>query len=286
MARLYEYADSSGKSGYFLRGGTADSNYTLGVTTLGRRLFDHLGYDPGVVNKERGPHIPSQLHWSMYEVGLIRPGDSDPSGHGIDGEVDVDDTELTEELVDDLEQFVRSEDTSRSEVQELAEIFGINPGPKDTGSTDGSKNVVWEAAGKSTEIVANTVHAQFRGGLSLGDDGSDFEVESVSCSGGSKMMDTATAFQARTLGEDGNVKEQHLLVFKQGDGLSEIHTVTSVALGWDDRVRIQKHQMDILEAVRRASNGPLDMYLGDPNSPPTTEISDRSDNPHGQLPVE
>lgn len=284
MARLYEYAASNDKSGYFLRGGTSGSNYTLGVTALGRRLFDHLGYDPGVVNKERGPRIPSQLHWSMYEAGLIRPGDSDPSGHGIDGEIDVDETELTEEQIDELEQFIRSADTSRSEIQELAEIFGFDPGPETSDATDGPKNIIWEVHGKAAEIVANEIQSTLKGRLSPGENSGRFEVESMRCSDASKLFDETTTFQVRTATEDGSTKEQHQLVFVEGDGLTQITSTTNVALEWDDRVRIQKQQMDILDTIRRVSNGPLDMYLGDPADLPDIEIIDRAANPHDRIP--
>lgn len=121
MALLYEYADSNDKSGYFLRGGSSDGNYTMWATDLGRRLFDRLDYDPGIVKKEHGPRIPSQLQWAMYDAGLFKTGDSKLSGAGIDGKFDAVNTEITEEMIAELEEFVLGEDSDREGIQRFAE---------------------------------------------------------------------------------------------------------------------------------------------------------------------
>ena len=148
MAKLYQYADSNDKSGYFLRGGSSDDNYTMRATDLGKRLFDRLDYDPGIVNKQRGPRIPSQLQWAMYDVGLLKTGDSEPSGAGIDGQLDVEDAEITEEMMAELEEFVLSEDSDRREVQELAEILDIDP-------DQGTREPIWEISDEEGRGIAN-----------------------------------------------------------------------------------------------------------------------------------
>lgn len=125
MARLYEYADSNQKTGYFLRGGTNGGNYTMSVTKLGEQLFDQLDYNPGTVNVERGPRIPSQLQWAMYNVGLLETGENDPSGTGFDDKFDVGDSEITEELLVKLEEFILSEGTDHTKIKELADILDI-----------------------------------------------------------------------------------------------------------------------------------------------------------------
>jgi len=137
MARLYEYADSNEKTGYFLRGGTSGSNYTMRVNDLGKQLFDRLDYEPGIVNKERGPQIPSQLQWAMYDVGLLKTGENEPSGEGFDGELEVEDAEITEEMMAKLKEFVLSEDTDRAEIRKLADILDIEP------EAD-SEHAIWE----------------------------------------------------------------------------------------------------------------------------------------------
>jgi hypothetical protein len=63
----------------------------------------------------------------MYDVGLLKTGDSELSGDGIDEKFDVEDTEITEEMIVQLEEFVLSEDSNREEIQKLAEILDIDP---------------------------------------------------------------------------------------------------------------------------------------------------------------
>lgn len=137
MARLYQYADSNQKTGYFLRGGTSSSNYTMSATKLGERLFNRLDYNPGTVNVERGPRIPSQLQWAMYNAGLLETGENEPSGTGFDGQFDLDDSEITEEILIKLEEFVLSERANHTEVDELADILDIKPEVT-------SKKGIWE----------------------------------------------------------------------------------------------------------------------------------------------
>lgn len=148
MARLYEYADSSDKTGYFLRGGTGDSNYTMWATDLGKRLFDRLDYEPGIVNEERGPRIPSQLQWAMYDVGLLKTGDTEPSGAGFDGELDIEDAEITEEMMTNLEEFVFGESADRKEIRKLADILDINP-EGDSGDT------IWDLSESEGQSIAS-----------------------------------------------------------------------------------------------------------------------------------
>lgn len=137
MARLYEYADSNEQTGYFLRGGTNGSNYTMSATNLGEQLFDRLDYDPGTVNVERGPRIPSQLQWAMYNVGLLETGEKDPSGTGFDGQFDVEDGEISEEILIKLEEFVDSEGNDHVEIKNLADLLNIN-------AKANSENGIWE----------------------------------------------------------------------------------------------------------------------------------------------
>lgn len=148
MARLYQYADSNQKTGYFLRGGTNGSNYTMSATKLGKQLFDQLDYNPGTVNVERGPRIPSQLQWAMYNVGLLETGENEPSDTSFDGKLDVDDSEITEEILMKLEEFILSEGTDHAEIKGLADILEIKPE-----STSGEG--IWELSKSGGQRIAS-----------------------------------------------------------------------------------------------------------------------------------
>lgn len=152
MARLYEYADSSDKSGYFIRGGTSESNYTMRATDLGKRLFDRLDYKPGIVGRERGPRVPPEVQWAMYDAGLLTTGENPPSGGGFDGEVNIEDVEFTENQMEELEAFLHDVNTDKDEIQELANILDVELG-------GASRTPIWEldeSARKHLESVYET----------------------------------------------------------------------------------------------------------------------------------
>jgi hypothetical protein len=89
MARLYEYADSNDKSGSFLWDGLDEGNVTFQVTPLAEQLLNRLGFESGTVNQQRGPRLPNQLQWALYETGLIYAGGSEsPSVADYDGEIE------------------------------------------------------------------------------------------------------------------------------------------------------------------------------------------------------
>lgn len=256
MARLYEYADTSDKSGYFLRGGSSDGNYTMRATELGRRLFDRLDYEPGIVNEERGPRIPTQLQWAMYDVGLLKTGNSNPSGTGFEGEFEVENTEITEEMMAKLKEFVRNEDSAREEVQNLAEILDIDSG-MDT------RNSIWAMTGSDAEIASMVLENRFGDEVGLGGEESDFDVISVHHSELYKENEETSLFVIFTSEQGGGVNHRHSLYFTAENGFEGILSTSDGKVGWTERARLERHRADIIEAVRVTCEK-LDLYFGDP----------------------
>jgi hypothetical protein len=140
MARLYEYVESNDDSGYFLSGAYEDGNVTFQIESTGERLLNRIGYEPGIKNRERGPQIPPDLKWAMFDEGLIETGGSQPSGERTAGDFDFEASQLTREELDRLEDFVADLKMEGRDLRELAEAFDIE---LEDGSTP-----IWELSGE------------------------------------------------------------------------------------------------------------------------------------------
>lgn len=252
MARLYEYADSNDKSGYFLRGASEDSNYTMRATDLGKRLFDRLDYDPGIVNRERGPRIPAQLQWAMYEVGLLKTGDSDPSGAGFDGELDVEGAELTDDIIAELENFVWGENSDRDEIQEFADILDIE--------IDNPRTPIWEiseSAAQSLTSVYETALAEYL------------------CTEDAPELDVSVTFESElsrgdflifgvdVVPKSEEYKAHYYQISYRKEGENAVTTVTRDAVDLQERVRIDRQRGRILQAMSEVPHL-VDYSIGNP----------------------
>jgi hypothetical protein len=227
MARLYEYADSNEKSGYFLRGATSNSNYTMRVTDLGQRLFDQLDYHPGIVNRERGPRIPSQLQWVMYDVGLLKTSGSEPSGDGINGVIDVEDAEITDTLIAKIESFIREEGNDRSEVQKLAELLEIEAYTDET-------NAIWSLPEPDMAGIEEYLQEYLKGQLNS-DETPHWSV-SVNCTRQTFGETDKGVVEVRIehVAEE-NEMYIHVGYFCPEHGFERIATACGSEIGWDTR---------------------------------------------------
>lgn len=257
MARLYEYADSNTKSGYFLRGGSSDGNYTMRVTDLGRRLFDRLDFDPGVVNRERGPRIPTQLHWAMYDAGLLKTGDSEPSGAGIDGEFDVENAEITEEMLAQLEEFVLGGDSDREEIQKLAEIFDIE-------SRDDSLASIWELSKFEGQGIVSMFETKLDV-LVCTEDVPDWDisVRHTPEIPGPKGTTTFHIDIEHPKDRDEFYTHQIYYVADENPDTSGLATMTKLPVDVDRRIRIDRQRGRVLEAMSHVPRL-AGIYAGDP----------------------
>lgn len=227
------------------------------ATDLGRRLFDRLGYDPGVVNRERGPRIPPQLQWAVYDVGLLKTGENEPSGVDFDGKLNAEDAEITEETLANLEEFVLSEDTDRAEIRKLAEILDIDP------ETD-SQNAVWELSeseGRGLERIFES------------------KMEEIICTGDAPErnitvrytleipgIDGITTFHANfehPTDEDEIYRHQMYYVADDTSETSGLHTMTKAPVDESCRVRIDRQRGRVLEAMTHVPQL-AGVYAGDP----------------------
>jgi hypothetical protein len=257
MARLYKYADSSDESGYFLRGGSADGNYTMGATDLGKQLLDRLGFEPGIVNRKRGPRVGSDLQWAMYEVGLLETGDSDPSGAGVDGEIDVEKAEITDEMMAELEEFVLGDHSDRSEVRSLAEIFGIDV-------NDDSPTPIWEITESKGESVANAFRILLVQRLCT-EDAPEWNI-TVRHTPEIPGSDGTTTFNAdiEHPSEENEVYTHEMYyVADEYSDTPGVATMTKAPVDADRRIRIDRQRGCVLELMSHVPQL-LNVYGGDP----------------------
>ncbi|WP_224268509.1 hypothetical protein [Haloprofundus salinisoli] len=257
MARLYEYAASNTKSGYFLRGGSSDGNYTMRATDLGRRLFDSLDYDPGIVNRERGPRIPSQLQWAMYDVGLLKTGDSEPSGTGIDGGLDAEDAEITEEMIAQLEEFVLGEDSDREEILKLAEILDIDP-------KDDSLTPIWELSKFEGQGIVSIFESKLDE-IICTEDAPNWEIDVRHTPEIPGPEGTTTFHVDIKHPEDGDEIYTHQMYYvaDENSDTPGLATMTKVPVDVDRRLRIDRQRGRVLEAMSHVPQL-AGIYAGDP----------------------
>ncbi|MFC7177864.1 hypothetical protein [Halosegnis marinus] len=156
MARLYKYAASSDKSGYYILSGSDEGNATISVTPFGDRLFNRLPYEAGIRNQNRGPRLPSELYWGLFDAGILYTGDEPSSGEPPEAWDDLDEaTDVDEDVVgalkDALEELAPSTQTS----QQLAATFDFELEEPDTGPTP-----IWELPESRWADIESFVQAE------------------------------------------------------------------------------------------------------------------------------
>lgn len=257
MARLYEYADSNEKSGYFLRGGSSDSNYTMRATPLGRQLFDRLDYNPGVVNKERGPRVPSQLQWAMYEAGLLKTGGSEPTGSGIDGKLDGEDAEISDEIIAKVVSFIHEEGGDRSEIKKLADLLEVE-------TEDYRSEAIWNLPAEGRDGVEDYLREYLKARLNP-EEVSRWSV-SVDCTRQTfdEIEKGVLEIRIEHLAENSE-KYHHVGYVCPEHGFERISTACASTVDWENRHRLEQHRENIIEAVIDMADE-LDYYIGEPTA--------------------
>lgn len=118
MARLYRYADSNKKSGYYIIGDSG--NATFQVEPVAQSLFKELGYHPPVKTEQQGPRVPSKLQWLLFDIGWIFTGETDAGSlehREVSSQLESAEV-LTDEMTNEIRKFV--EERRGKDVQELA----------------------------------------------------------------------------------------------------------------------------------------------------------------------
>lgn len=239
MGRLYEYSDSNEKDGYFVRGGTKNNNYTMRATALGKRLFDRLGYEPGIVNKERGPRIPSQLQWAMYDAGLLTTGGNKPSGTGFDGDLDIENTELTEDQIEELEMFVLDEGADNEVVQELADMLDIEV-------EKASRTPIWNLDESARADLESVYETKITEELDLDKrDG----VEIVVTYESDLSREDLVIFGIDIIAEQDGMKDHYYQMLYDRESSNSVNTVTRGDVRLEERVVIDRQRGTVLEAM-------------------------------------
>lgn len=257
MARLYEYADSNEKSGYFLRGGSSDSNYTMRATELGQQLFDRLDYDPGVVNKERGPRIPPRLQWAMYDVGLLETGGSEPTGSGIDGDLDVEDIEISEERITRIESFIQETGNDRIEVQKLADLLDVE-------LQGGNSEGIWNLAESDREGVEDYLRTYLNALLNP-EEASRWSVSvDYTRQTSDEIEKGVLEIHIEHLAEKSE-KYYHVGYICPEHGFERISTACASTVDWECRRQLEQHRENIIEAVIDMADE-FDYYIGEPTA--------------------
>lgn len=267
MARLYEYADSNEKTGYFLRGGTSGSNYTMRATDLGKRLFDRLDYEPGIVNRERGPRIPSQLQWAMYDVGLLKTGENEPSGAGFDGDLGVEDAEITVEMMAKIEEFVHFEDPDRTEIRELADILDIEP-------ESDLEDAIWELSKFEGQGLVSIFESAIEERICT-EDAPDWSITVRHTPEIPGLEGTTTFHVDVEHPTDGDEIYTHQMYYV-ADGASDtpgLATMTKAPVNESRRVQIDRQRGGVLEAMTYVPQL-AGVYAGDPTEEVTCIILD------------
>lgn len=269
MSRLYEYADSNDKSGLFLLDGYKGNNTTFQVTTIAERLLLHLDYEPGTLHQERGPRIPDELHWGLFEIGWVYTNESGitpPTNAAGEIVVEGEGVEITEEIAQDLKLFLQKEDGD--DMEELAEILNLDI----SGQTEDSSNGLPTTSGTPQDgtdsgglptppkapfcdisdtrchEIAKKVAEHLEIEVDLSED-SEWGITYIS--GGKINPDTDNhQIIIKTERQYGDEEQYfHKAIFSPENGLEEVWTITNVMLDWNQRIQLEQHRKEIIKSI-------------------------------------
>jgi hypothetical protein len=240
----------------------------MSATKLGEKLFRQLDYNPGIVNVERGPRIPSQLQWAIYNAGLLETGENEPSGTGFDGKFDIDDSEVTEEILIKLEDFILSEGTDHAEIRELADIFDIK-------AEATWKKDIWELSKSERQSIASMFETRLEETICTENTPNwNITVRHLQGLFGQEHSMTAFKIVVEHPTEEFEVY-QHIIQYV-GDDVSDtpsISTMTKAPVDDSRRVRIDRQRGRVLKSMSHVPQL-AGVYPGDPTQEVICTISE------------
>jgi len=136
MARLYCYKRNSSR--HFLLGSVDGANTTIQCTLPANQIFQEINYTPGVRRERRGPKLPGELVYGMWETGLLFTGDSD-RGNEQRGTLteDGESPKLAKTDRDALQELLSGYGgPHRDMLEDLADTLGISATSGPTGVTN------------------------------------------------------------------------------------------------------------------------------------------------------
>jgi hypothetical protein len=267
VSRLYQYADSSDKSGLFLLDGYQGRNTTFQVSPPAKKLLQYLDYEPGVRNRNRGPQIPDELHWGLFEIGWVYTNGSrvtPPTNEA--GEIVVGDksVEITEEIAEELKLFLQQE--GGDDIEELANILNLNLAEGTANSSSGfskpSRTHICCISDDKCHRIGNQIAERLRTETHPIDQ-SEWK---ITCIRGEEMGQTAGKYQIIiNIEHKISNKEQyfHKIIFSPESGIEMIWTMTNIMIDWAQRVELEHHRREIIRSiVSVATDENID--IGDP----------------------
>jgi hypothetical protein len=262
VSRLYQYADSNSKTGLFLLDGYKGRNTTFQVSSTGEELFRHLDYEPGIRNHERGPRIPDELHWGLFEVGWVYTNESDvtpPTNDAGDIIIEDEEVELTPEMAAELVSFLQNVDEEADKTEELSEILDL--------SSAASAPFIWNVSQSRCQDIAEKVGESVTAALNQSSSGkwtakgvlgtkSEFDDES-----GEKAV-----IEARLINQSDPIGRYHnIAYFCPEHGFETIATVTDRQLDWDNRIALEQQRQHLLESIISVARSEA-VDIGDPGA--------------------
>lgn len=260
MTRLYQYAPSNQKTGYFLRGATENGHSTFQVTPLAAALFDRLEYRPGTVNQEQGPRIANKLLWGLYEIGLVyTEGQEGPTSITNSMEFDLNEVgaKITDTDLDGIQAFIAENTNEQDKLAHLAKLLDLNY-ENEAGTT------LWHSSDSRLEAITNNLESNITERIKTGNV-QDWIV-TIDFSNLSHDGTDKTGFGVR-IKHIGDVKQQyyHAIYICEAHGIEKIATATNADITWQTRKRIEQHRSEIFEAFIDTAET-FDFPIGNPTA--------------------
>lgn len=269
MSRLYQYANSSSESGLYLLDGFKGNHTTFQVTPIAERLLRHLDYEPGVRNQERGPRIPDELHWGLFEVGWVYTKSSDvtpPTNEAGEIVVEKDGVELTKQVADDLKLFFEQTDDVDDEIDELAEILSldvhINTAERTISpSTPTTQEHIWDIPESRFQDIEEQIKTDVREDRKS-EDGASWIINNIEAEI-SEFDDIEKGVITIETERTHSRKEYlHIAYFCPVHGFERVVTVADEEINWKKRMDLEQHRQEVISSVITATTEE-NIHLGD-----------------------
>lgn len=251
MSRLYQYADSNDKSGLFLLDGYKGRNTTFQVSPTAEKLLQSLDYEPGIRNRNRGPRIPDELHWGLFEIGWVYTNESGvtpPTNEAGEIVVEADSVEITEEIANSLKSFFEETEAADEDIEELVATLNLDLSPSDTTSnkvTTSSQTTFCDIPDSRCEEIAEEVTKHFEKELNT----EEWDITYVSAG---RINDETDQHQIiiKTVHQQGDeVQYFHKAIFYPENGLQTVWTTANIQINWNQRAELENQRGQIIQSI-------------------------------------